>query len=200
MAGASGEGDLGDAGDVWQWGVETSRLMGERLLDLYSQVGTATFERLRGNGSDEVRQVRRDMERWVDLSVELFDRAFSVMRRLDGDANTNGDRGPVDQLTMIGMAGAACIAELWLHNLSDDERGAPVLRATGLLSAAGWEIPAAAVRVDVERAPLDGRGRRSVSVIVDIPGSTPAGIYHGQILSEASPDRPVALRVDVRRA
>jgi hypothetical protein len=45
--------------------------MGERLLRPYSQAGAAAFTRLAGDGGDELRQVRIDMERWVDLSLEI---------------------------------------------------------------------------------------------------------------------------------
>ena len=201
MAGSPGDefgrDRAGDLDDAWQWGLETSRLMAERLIDLYSDVGTATFSRLAGDG-DDLRQIRRDMERWVDLSVELFDRAFSVMRRLGDNADGNGQRTPVHGVSLIGLAGATCIGELWLHNLSDGDRTPPELRSTGLLSADGSEIPRAAVRFSVDTEPLNGHGRRRVSVIVDVPSSTRPGIYHGQILSDASPDAPVALRLDVR--
>lgn len=191
-----------DVGDAWQWGLETSRVMGERLLELYSQVGTTAFTRVAGGGGgDELRQVRRDIERWVDLSVDVFDRAFSVMRRLadDGNGNGSGAGPPPDRVSLIGLAGGTCVGELWLHNLADGERPAPVLRSTGLLSADGSSIPSSAIRFEADPAAIDGRGRRNVSVLVEVPESALPGIYHGQIVSDASPDAPVALRLDVRR-
>ena len=190
--GRNGAGELGDA---WQWGLEASRLMGERLLGLYSEVGESTFTRFGREGSDDLRRIRIDMERWVDLSVELFDRAFVIMRRL----GENGDNdGASDAVSLAGPAGASCVGELWVHNVADSERTPPAFRCTGLTSFEGDRIAGSAVRFDLDRGPLNGQSSRKVYVVVAVPGSTTPGMYHGQILSEASPNAAVALRVDVR--
>lgn len=190
--GRNGASDLGEA---WQWGLDGSRLMGERLLDLYSEVGDAAFTRFGRTGSDDVRRIRIDMERWVDLSVELFDRAFVIMRRL----GENGDHGNAsDAVALVGSAGETCVGELWVHNVADSERTPPAFRCAGLTSFEGDRIAGSEVRVDVDNGPLDGQTSRKVYVVVAIPSSTAPGIFHGQILSEASLDTAVALRVDVR--
>src|SRR5215213_4814123 len=80
-----------DLGEMWRWGLETSQLMGERVLELYQDLGKAAVG---GDLVDELRRARIDMERWVDLSVEVFDRTFSVLQRLaaDGDGGDGGGR------------------------------------------------------------------------------------------------------------
>ena len=171
--------------------------MGERLLGLYSEVGTAAFNRFGRDGGEDLRQVRIDMERWVDLSVELFDRAFAVMQRLGADGND--DRPPAERLSLVGAAGTTCVGELWVHNVSDAERTPPVFRCGGLTSARGDEIAASQVSFRVGTEPLNGRTSRKLFVVVDVPASTMPGIYHGQVLSDASPDAAVPLRVDVGR-
>ena len=199
MAGTPGDepgrNRAGDLGDAWQWGLEASRLMGERLLDLYSEVGKSAFTPFGRDGSDDLRQIRIDMERWVDLSVELFDRAFVIMRRL----GENGDHdGASDTVSLVGSAGTSCVGELWVHNVADSERNPPAFRCAGLTSFEGDRIAGSEVRFDVDQGPLNGQTSRKVYVVVAVPSSTAPGIYHGQILSEASPDAAVALRVDVR--
>lgn len=199
MAGTTGEDHgrdpVDDLGDAWRWGIDASRQMGERLLELYGEVGAAAFDGLGRNGNDELRQVRRDMERWVDLSVELFDRAFTVMRRLAGDER-NGN-GPSPAASLVGRAGARCSGEIWVHNVSDGDRRPPVLRCPGLTSADGSHIPASQVIIEVDPGPLSAGASRRVSVLVDVPAAA-SGIYHGQILSDASPDSVIPLRLDVR--
>ena len=190
--GRNGAGDLGDA---WQWGLEASRLMGERLLELYSEVGESAFTRFGRDGGDDLRQMRIDMERWVDLSVELFDRALMILRR----SGENGDHdGASDAVSLLGSAGGSCVGELWMHNVADSERTPPAFWCAGLTSFEGDRIAGSQVRFDVDKGPLKGQTSRKVYVMVAVPSSTAPGIYHGQALCEASPDTAVALRVDVR--
>lgn len=190
-----GRDPVDDLGEAWRWGIDASRQMGERLLELYGQVGAAAIDGVARNGGDDLRQVRRDMERWVDLSVELFDRAFTVMRRLGGDER-NGN-GAVPAASLVGRPGARCSGEIWVHNVSDGDRRTPVLRCPGLTSADGSQIPASEVTIETDPGPLRAGASRRVAVLVDVPASA-AGIYHGQILSDASPDSVIPLRLDVR--
>jgi len=169
--------------------------MGERLLDLYSEVGESAFTGFGRPGGDDLRQIRIDMARWVDLSVELFDRAFVIIRRL----GENGDHGGAsDSVSLVGSAGESCVGELWVHNVADSERTPPAFRCAGLASFEGDRIAGSEVRFDVNAEPMNGQTSRKVYVVVAVPSSTAPSIYHGQILSEASPDTAVALRVDVR--
>jgi hypothetical protein len=199
MAGTTGEEQgrdpVDDLGEAWRWGIDASRQMGERLLELYGQVGAAAFDGLARNGGDDLRQVRRDMERWVDLSVELFDRAFTIMRRLGSDERDGNGGAPAASL--VGRAGARCSGEIWVHNVSDGDRRTPVLRCPGLASADGSQIPASHVVIESDPGPLRAGASRRVSVLVDVPAGA-AGIYHGQILSDASPDSVIPLRLEVR--
>jgi hypothetical protein len=201
MAGTAGENQgRDDLGEAWRWGIDASRQMGERLLELYGEVGKSAFDGLAGNGGDELRQVRIDMERWVDLSVTLFDRAFSLLRVLGGDGqngNGNGNgHGAPERISLRGPAGARCGGDLWVHNVSGGERATPLLRCSALNSAAGDEIAASHVLIDTEQEPLHGGASRRVTVEVDVPADA-AGVYHGQILSDASPDSVILLRLTV---
>lgn len=189
-----GRDPVDDLGEAWRWGIDASRQMGERLLELYGRAGAAAFDGLARTGSDDLRQVRIDMERWVDLSVELFDRAFSIMRRLGSDEG-NGN-GAAPGVSLAGPAGGRCSADVWVHNVSDGDRQAPVLRCPGLTSAAGSQISESHVWIETDAGPLPSGGSRRVSVVVDVPEDA-AGVYHGQILSDASPDSAIPLRLRV---
>jgi hypothetical protein len=191
----AGRDAAGDHGDPWTWGLEASRFMSQRLLEVYSEVGQATFPGFNRDGGDDLRQMRIDLERWVDLSVELFDRAFVIMRRL----GEKGDDSPsAGNLCLVGSAGATSVGELWVHNVSDAESTPPALRCAGLSSVQGDLIAGSQVSFDVDTRSLDGQTSRKVAVVVAVPASAAPGIYHGQILSSASPDSTVALRVEVR--
>lgn len=200
MGGTTGEehgrDPVDDLGEAWRWGIDASRQMGERLLELYGQVGAAALDGVARNGGDDLRQVRRDMERWVDLSVELFDRAFTVMRRLGSDERNGNGVAPAPA-SLTGRPGARCSGEIWVHNVSNGDRRTPVLRCAGLTSADGSQIPASHVIIETDPGPLRAGASQRVSVLVDVPASA-AGIYHGQILSDASPDSVIQLRLDVR--
>ena len=201
MAGQSedeqGREPIDDLGEAWRWGVDASRRMSERLLDLYGQVGAATLDGLARNGTDDLRQVRKDMDRWVDLSVALFDRAFAVMRTMAGEGNGAGAGAP-ERISLCGAPGDTCTGELWVHNVAGGERRAPVVLCSALTSATGGEIPASQVRIDAGRGPLDGGTSRRMTVAVDVPPGA-AGVYHGHIVSDASPDGVILLRLDVAR-
>jgi len=186
-----------DLGEPWRWGLETSQLIGERLLELYRDVGASAFNGS-GRGLDEdLRQVRIDMERWVDLSVEVFDRAFAIMRRLGDNGHGAAEGG--EGVSLTGFPGAPCSGDMWVHNTSDDERAAPVLRCPGLAAAGGGDLPGSAVSFELDLQPLAGRTSRKVTVVVDTPTSASQGIYHGQILSDASPASAIPLRVHVQQ-
>ena len=204
MAGTTGDEQgrdrIDDLGEAWRWGIDASRQMGERLLELYGEVGARAFEGMARNGGDELKQVRRDMERWVDLSVDLFDRAFSLLRVMSGDdqrSNSAGNgNGAPERISLAGPAGGRCTGELWVHNVAGAERHTPVLRCSAMTSAGGGEIPAARVRIEADRAPLAGGTSRRVAIEVDVPADA-AGVYHGQILSDVSPDSVILLRLAV---
>lgn len=191
-----GREPTGDAGEAWRWGVEASQLMADRLLDLYREAGATTFSGANRDLGDDLRRVQIDMERWVDLSVEVFDRAFAVLRRLGG----NGHREEHDErVSLVVSAGHRASGQLWIHNLAGAQRSVPVLRCPGVSTADGNEIAGSRVCFESDPAPLGGATTRRVLVVVDVPPSASPGVYHGQILSDASPDAAVALRVVVQR-
>ncbi len=202
MAGTAGENQgrdpVEDLGEAWRWGIDASRQMGDRLLELYGEVGASALDGLARNGGDELRQVRMDMERWVDISVNLFDRAFSLLRVLAGDGqNGNGNgHGAPERIFLTGPAGGRCRGELWIHNVAGGERSSPVIRASALTSGVGGEIAASHVRIEADPAPLHGGASRRATVVVDVPADA-AGVYHGHILSDASPDSVILLRLTV---
>lgn len=185
-----------DLGELWRWGLEASQQMGERLVDLYRQVGTAATVGLGRDLDEELRRARIDMERWVDLSFAVFDRASAIMQRLAADGDGAGV--PAERVSLEGHAGEPCSGFLWVHNLADDERVAPGLRCPGLTAVGGDRIAGERVCFEGDPEPLPGRTSRKVSVVVDVPESAPLGIYHGQILSDASPEHAVPICVEVR--
>ncbi len=187
----------GDQGDPWQWGIEASRQMGDRLFDLYRQLGTAGLGRTDGDLDEELRRARIDMERWVDLSFEVFDRAFALVRRLADEGGNPRAVDGAERVSIVGAPGVTCSGPMWVHNLSDDERAAPWLRCAGLASAGGAQIDGDRVHFDGGREPLPGRWSRQLTVVVEVPESAPPGTYHGQILSDTSPEHAVPLCVAI---
>lgn len=185
-----------DLGEPWRWGIETSRLMAERLFDLYRDMGSAATGRFGKDLEDDIRQARVDMERWVDFSVEMFDRAFSIMRRLASDGEQNG-RATTEQVVVAAKPGRLCTAQFWVHNLSDVEHQPPALRCPGLACVGGASIEGDRVTFDAGPSPLPAKASREVTLTVDVPASTAPGTYHGQILSETTPDTAVPLCVRV---
>jgi hypothetical protein len=99
-------------------------------------------------------------------------------------------------VTLAGPAGGRCSGEVWIHNVSGGQRSTPVLRCPGLTSAAGSEIPASHITIEIDPGPLPADASRRVSIVVDVPAAA-AGTYHGQILSDASPDSVIPIRLQV---
>ena len=144
---------------------------------------------------EELRRLRIDLERWVDLSVELFDRSSTLLRRLVEDGSDG--RPSAEVVVVNGVPGAGCTADLWIHNVSEGERSAPTLRCAGLASAGGDVIESSHVRFHVDSGGLPRGSSRRVSVVVAVPQVSPPGLYHGLILADASPDSAISLRVRV---
>ena len=180
--------------EPWRWGVETSSFISERLIELYRELGSNGS---RGDLDEELRRARVDMERWVDLSVDVFDRAFRILRRLAADGAS--DPRP-DCVTLEATAGSTSCEEIWLHNVSAEERRSPELRCPGLWNAQGSTIGSEHVRFVVDPEALPGRTSRRVAIVVEVPTSSRPGIHHGVILSDASPEVALLLRVAVRTA
>lgn len=180
--------------EPWRWGLETSNFISRRLLDLYGELGSNGS---RADLDEELRRARIDIERWVDLSVELFDRSFRILRRLAADGSS--DTRP-DSVSLDADPGTTACGEMWLHNVSAGEQTSPGLHCPGLWSAGGAELEGSRIRFVVDPGPLPGRSSRRVAVVVDVPASASPGAHHGVILSDASPEVAIPLRVVVRPA
>ncbi len=189
----SGSSLVEQLGEPWLWGLETSSFISKRLIDVYRELGPSGFG---GDLDEELRRARIDIERWVELSVEVFDRSFRVLRRLAGDGD-GSDTAP-GTVSVDASAGTTACGELWLHNVSSGEQTSPELTCPGLWSAEGEEIPSSSVRFVVDPAPLAGRASRRVAVVVEVPASTSSAVFHGVVLSDASPELAIPLRVAVQ--
>ncbi len=67
---------LRELSDVWRVGLDGAQVMAERVLDLYTNL-PATARMTPGDPDTELRRVRIDLERAVDLSVDVFDRVLT---------------------------------------------------------------------------------------------------------------------------
>ena len=86
---------------------------------------------------------------------------------------------------------------LWVHNVGLTSRPAPDLRCGALTSFDGNQIAASHVRVDCAALPIEAQNSRAVDVSVEVPTGTPAGTYHGLILSSDDPDTSMRVRLRV---
>src|SRR5215212_779026 len=82
---------LRELGDVWRVGLDGAQVMAERVLDLYANL-PATARMTTGDPDAELRRVRIDLERAVDLSVDVFDRVLTIAARLDPATAGDDDR------------------------------------------------------------------------------------------------------------
>jgi hypothetical protein len=185
---------IDDAGDLWSWSVDTSRAITERLMAMYRDVGTSAIRLATGDLDGELRRVRLDAERLADLSAELFDRMVVVTRRL---AERNGtSSGPPDIVSLQVEPGHRGSAQVWVHNVSNDDHQAPTVFCTELIATDGSRIPGTDVVVQLADDPISARNSRSVLLTVQAPVAT-TGVYRGWLLSDADPESAIAVRVDV---
>jgi hypothetical protein len=184
----------GDVGDLWSWSVDTSRVITERLLGMYRELGTSAIRLATGDLDGELRRVRMDAERLADLSVEVFDRMVVVARRLaEQNGSANGEPGGV---SLHVRPGHTASAQVWLHNVSSDDHPAPTLFCTPLTAPDGSRIPETDVVVGLASEPIAAWNSRGVVVTVHAPESA-SGLYRGWLLSDADPDSAIAVRVEV---
>ncbi len=187
---------LRELGDVWQVGLGTAQVMAERVLDLYRNL-PATARMVPGDSEAELRRVRIDLERAVDLSVDVFDRVLTMAARLDPSPDGADHRNAHEVVELEVAVGGTASTELWVHNVALTSRPAPDLRCSALTSFDGNRIPETQVRVDCASQPIEAQNSRQVEVFVDAPAGTPAGMYHGLILSGDDPDASMRVRVRV---
>jgi hypothetical protein len=187
-----------DLTDAWQVGLDAAQAMAQRVLDLYRDLPASTATGARGSLDGELRRLRVDLERAVDLSMDVFDRVLAIVGRLDpptaADADDAGARD--DLVELDAVAGARASAPLWLHNVSSASRPAPPLRCSALTNARGRVIAQKHARVEGSTHPVDAQNSRPLTLVVDVPAGTAAGVYHGLLLS--GDDGDSVLRVQVR--
>lgn len=200
MAGTGREDDhsqAGTGGDAWSWGTEMSRAMAERLLGMYRDMGSMAADK---DLDGQIRRIRADLDRWVDLSVEVFDRAFSVVRHLAGSDGHHPPETRARGVSIFGAPGRTLSGEVWSHNVSAEDRPVPELACTGLVSAEGSEISRDRIRFESDGDGVEASSSRRAFVVVDVPATAPAGTYHGQIVAASAPDSAIALAVHVTAA
>lgn len=184
-----------ELGELWRFGFDAARTMTERVLDLYQGLPSGlAFGVSDADTEAELRRLRIDLERAVDLCVDVFERVLSVARRIG--VRDDAQRAGRDDVVIDAAPGSSGTAVLWIHNTSTDRRPAPVFRCTGLVEFDGAEIPTGAVSVRCSDAPIDPGTSRRVEVSVDVPRDTRAGSYHGVLISRR-PDTAMAVRVEV---
>lgn len=181
--------------DLWAWGATTSRAMAERVSDMYRGLGSSMSRLVPPELDAELGQLRLDAERLADLSFDVFDRLLTVVGSIvDGsDRRTRAQ----EELCLAATAGETASADVWVHNVSTDARPAPRLHLPGLTSADGTRIPDGAIRLTAGDVPIDAGNSRRFTLAVEIPAGTPGGSYHGVLISDASVDAAMLVRVDV---
>jgi hypothetical protein len=189
-----GAAPAGAFGDAWEFGVAASAAMAERVEKLYRSLpagGTG-----RGELDAELRSLRMDVERAADVMLELFDRALALVRRLD--RVPPAEQGGVDgELVVSVVPGGRGRAELWAHNVSDDEHPMPKLRCGPLTDWEGRELPPNGVHVDSRTSPIEQRNSRCIALLIDVPPDVAPGSYRGLLLAQHDPAVAIRVRVDV---
>ncbi len=188
--------DIGDLGDLWSWGFDTSRAMSERVLEMYRDLGSSAG--VSRDVESELRHVRLDLERLADLTVDVFDRLLTVVGRV---VKERGEpQAERDGIALRASAGETASAEVWVHNISTEERPTPQLLCTDLATADGSQIPSSRIRLDLAIAPIAAANSRKFLLVVDVPDMSPQGVYHGLLISDASSDSVISVRVEVMDA
>jgi hypothetical protein len=183
---------FGALGDLWQFGLDTTRTMADRVQDLYA--GLASGRAPTAGIDDELRQLRIDLERVVDLSVDVFDRLFQVARRVE----RRDDTGPeaTEAVSIRAAPGAKGTAAVWVHNVSVAEHPSPDLRCGPLTMFDGTELPPDGVHLVGSPDPIAANNSRQLDLVVEIPGDAVPGVYHGLVLARA-PEASIRVRVEV---
>jgi hypothetical protein len=94
--------------------------------------------------------------------------------------------------------GGSARTRLWVHNATRSEAPAVDLRVTELVSASGRTLPAPAVSLAPDRLDIPAGSAREVWLAVRVPAGQAPDHYHGLVMTPASPERPLMLRLEVR--
>lgn len=186
-----------DLGELWSFGIEASQAMAQQLAAMYQDLPSLLLWPT-GDLDAELRRLRIDLERAVDLAVDVFDRMLTLSRRAadraaDAHATNDGDR----LLLLRGSPGGIGVGELWIHNRGDDHEQVPVLWCTDLHSGEGNRIPAECLELTATDTAITPGSTRRVAVRIAIGSDTPSGAYHGLVLARDDHDVSFRVRVDV---
>jgi hypothetical protein len=188
--------EVGELGELWSWGVDASRAMSERVFEMYRDLGSSAVRVLTGDVESDLRRVRLDVERLADLSVDVFDRLLGVARLVAEEKKGDLQRDD-DAIALRVFAGNGASADVWVHNVTAEDRPIPRLHCTGLAAADGAHIPASRIRLDLAQTPIKAGNSRKFTFAVDVPATSPCGVYHGLLISDASTDSVTLVRVEV---
>ncbi len=193
------ERDGGDArndiGDLWSWGADASRAMSERVGTLYSALSSSATRFETGDLEDELAKVRLDIDRLVDLSLDVFDRFFAVVSGVVEGRASGGTPGEL--LNLRAAPGDTASAEMWVHNSSNEEHAAPRLHLPGLTTVDGACIPPSGIRVSASPAPIDGGNSRRVTLVIDVPPDAGCGNYYGALIADRAVESALLVRLEV---
>lgn len=99
-------------------------------------------------------------------------------------------------------AGGSAATTIWLHNQSEMDLGAVLLRCTDLVSHDGVTLGSAAVQFEPAVVPMPAQCSRGVTIRVNLPPAAHPGVYRGTLLVQRHPDiwLPVAVHLSDRAA
>ena len=185
-------GDGVDAlGDLWQFGLDTTRSMAQRVEELYAGLSGArpcpgSTTSCGSSGSiSSVRSTCRSTCSTVSCRV-----ARRVERR--------DDLAPVvtEAVAIRATPGEQRSAAVWVHNVSAAEQCAPDVRCGPLTMFDGTALPDAGVQLVTSTIPIAANNSRRLDLVVDVPGDAAPGVYHGLVLARP-PDASIRVRVEV---
>jgi hypothetical protein len=186
-----------DLGELWSFGLEVSQVMADRIVEMYREL-PSILQGASGDLDTEMRRLRIDLERAVDLAVGVFDRMLALSRRVAGNgAGAPDDSGDNRVLVLRASPGGVGSGELWIQNRGESDEPAPALWCTDLRSAEAHVIPADWVEVTTIDTPIAARSSRSARLRVALASDTRTGTYHGLVLARDDPDLTFRVRVDV---
>lgn len=188
-AGPTAPGTWDLVGVVQRFGLFSAATVVDRYVEIVDR--TITRDPLAPPSDD------RGSGRLVDRAVQMAD---AFVRLLDTSAAQLDARGPTTETLVLPEtpAGLSAEASLWVHNTTPSPSPTVVLHVSGLVSPTGHTIPADAVSLRPQRIdPVAAGTSREVRLRVRVPVDQPAALYHGLVVSSASPTEPMTLRLAV---
>jgi hypothetical protein len=177
--------------DLWRFGLDASQQMTARVTDLYREAGPSVARMMRGDVEGELRQLRLDIERATDLSLDVLERGLELLRWLARDAPI-GQQGH-GGVTVRATPGGTTHADLWVHNVGLRGGTPPELRCTDLVQFDGSCIDAANVQVVGDASPVGAEQSHRFILVVSVPATAPSGTYRGLVLSSDAETHSIAV-------